>query len=89
MLNNPEVSALFKEMETAIIKLMKDTGIINEDMAKVIEMQSQQIQGTFGDLNQNMGQGPLGGGVLPGSNPLDLLQNQQKQQFEQMQKGKK
>lgn len=76
-------------MEAAIITLMKETGVINEDMAKVIEMQSQQIQNSIGDLNPNaFGQGPLGG-VLPGSNPMELLQNQQKHQFDQMQKSKK
>jgi hypothetical protein len=88
-LNNPEVSSIFKEMEAAIITLMKETGVINEDMAKVIEMQSQHIQNSIGDLNPNaFGQG-LSGGVLPGSNPMELLQNQQKHQFDQMQKGKK
>lgn len=78
-------------MEAAIITLMKETGVINEDMAKVIEMQSQHIQNSMGDLGQGVfaqGQGPLGG-VLPGSNPMELLQNQQRQQFDQMQKGKK
>ena len=59
-------------------------------MAKVMEMQSQQIQNSLGDVSQAMfGQGPPMGGVFPGSNPLDLLQNQQKHQFDQMQKGKK
>lgn len=58
-------------------------------MAKVIQMQSQQIQNSMGDLSQGMfGQNQMGG-VLPGSNPIELLQNQQRQQFEQMQKGKK
>ena len=58
-------------------------------MAKVIQMQSQQIQNNLGDLGQGMfGQNPMGG-VFPGSNPIQLLQNQQKAQFEQMQKGKK
>lgn len=66
---------------------MKETGVINEDMAKVIEMQSKNIQKNVGNLSPNQ-QGPLGG-VLPGSNPIELLQNQQKQQFHQMQKGKK
>lgn len=74
-------------MEMTIINLMKEAGVINEDMAKVIEMQSKNIQKNIGNLNQSQ-QGPLGG-VLPGSNPIDLLQNQQRQQFQQMQKGKK
>ena len=58
-------------------------------MAKVIQMQSQQIQSGLADLSQGVfGQNPTGG-VLPGSNPIELLQAQQRQQFEQMQKGKK
>jgi hypothetical protein len=36
VMTNPEVGALFKEMEKAIILLMKDSGVINEDMAKVM-----------------------------------------------------
>ena len=36
VLSSPEVTALFKDMEMAIITLMKETGIINEDMAKVM-----------------------------------------------------
>lgn len=76
-------------MENSIIKLMMDCGIINEDMAKVIQMQSQHIQNNIGDLSQNpFAQNPMGG-VLPGSNPIELLQNQQRHQFDQMQKGKK
>lgn len=76
-------------MENSIIKLMMDCGIINEDMAKVIQMQSQNIQNNIGDLSQNpFAQNPMGG-VLPGSNPIELLQNQQRHQFDQMQKGKK
>ena len=68
---------------------MMDCGIINEDMAKVIQMQSQNIQNNIGDLSQNpFAQNPMGG-VLPGSNPIELLQNQQRHQFDQMQKGKK
>jgi hypothetical protein len=42
-------------------------------MAKVIEMQSQQIQGQAGDFYNNLyGNNPQG--VFPGSNPQDLLQ---------------
>ena len=68
---------------------MQECGIINEDMAKMIQMQSQQIQSGLGDLSQGANnQNPMGG-VLPGSNPIELLQAQQRQQFEQMQKNKK
>ena len=58
-------------------------------MAKVIQMQSQQIQNSVGEMGQNMFGQNQTGGVFPGSNPLDLLQSQQRQQFEQMQKGSK
>ncbi len=90
MMNNPEVSAIFKEMETAIIHLMREAEIINEDMAKVIEMQSQNIQNHAGDVYNNMYGQAQGqpGGILPGSNPLDLLRDSQKHQLDQM-KGKK
>lgn len=89
LLSNPEVANIFKEMEQCIITLMMDCGIITEDMAKVIQMQSQNIQNNVGDLGQNpSAQNPMGG-VLPGSNPIELLQNQQRHQFDQMQKGKK
>ena len=88
-MTNPQVADIFKEMEAAIIILMRECDIINEDMAKVIQMQSQQMQNQLGDLSQGMFGGNPMGGVLPGSNPIELLQNQQRQQFEQMQKGKK
>ena len=53
---------------------MQETGIISEDMAKVIQMQSQQIQSQAGDFYNNIyGPNPQGG-VFPGSNPQDLLQ---------------
>jgi|688.fasta_scaffold423013_1 hypothetical protein len=69
-------------MEKAIIVLMKDSGVINEDMAKVMELQSQHIQNQMSE----MGLGSVPGGIFPGSNPNDLLQFQQKNQFEQMKK---
>lgn len=69
---------------------MKDCGIITEDMAKVIQMQSQNIQNNMADLGQNnpFAQNPMAGS-FPGSNPMDLLQSQQRHQFDQMHKGKK
>ena len=67
-------------MESVIIDLMRDCGVIDEEMAKVIKMQSEQMQSQMGDINQNIfGQNNVGG-VLPGSNPMELLQNQQRQQ---------
>lgn len=69
-MTKPEVSSIFKEMEKAIIILMKDSGVINEDMAKVMEMQSQHIQNQLSE----MGLGSLPTGIFPGSSPNDLLQ---------------
>ena len=48
---------------------MRDAGVINEDMAKVIEMQSKQMQNQMADINPNILAQGLGG-VLPGSNPI-------------------
>ena len=48
MFSNPDIANIFKELEAAIIVLMKDCEIINEDMAKAIELQSQQIQSHAG-----------------------------------------
>jgi hypothetical protein len=76
-MSNPEISGIFKEMEKAIITLMKDAGVINEDMAKVMELQSQHIQNQMSE----MGLGSFPGGIFPGSSPNDLLQQQQKSQF--------
>lgn len=69
-------------MEKVILVLMRESGVISEDMAKVMEMQSQHIQNQMSE----MGLGGSPGGILPGSNPNDLLQFQQKNQFEQMKK---
>lgn len=57
-------------MESAIINLMMETGVINQDMAKVIEMQSKNIQNNIGNLNQTNYEEGLFEGVLPGSNPI-------------------
>lgn len=69
-LNNPEISAIFKDMEKAIITLMTEAGVINEDMAKVMQMQGEQIQKQMAE----MGLGNIPSGIFPGSNPNDLLQ---------------
>jgi hypothetical protein len=44
IISNPEIASIFKDMEKSILILMKESGVITEDMAKVMEMQSQQIQ---------------------------------------------
>lgn len=64
-------------MEKVILVLMRESGVISEDMAKVMEMQSQHIQNQMSE----MGFGGSPGGIFPGSNPNDLLQFQQKNQF--------
>ena len=69
-------------MEKVILILMKESGVISEDMAKVMEIQSQNIQNQISE----MGFTGKPGGILPGSNPNDLLQWQQKNEFEQMKK---
>lgn len=76
-MSNPEISGIFKEMEKTIITLMKEAGVINEDMAKVMELQSQNIQNQM----SQMGIDSFPGGIFPGSSTNDLLQQQQKNQF--------
>lgn len=68
-------------MELAIIKLMQKLEIIPEDVGKYME-QSAQSRGQNPQhippqQLQNMG-------MMPGSNPMDLLQMQQMQQMQQM-----
>ena len=62
---------------------MRESGVISEDMAKVMEMQSEQIQKQMAEMGFVGGQGS---GIFPGSNPNDLLSFQQKSQMEQMKK---
>ena len=72
--------AIFKEMEMAIIKLMQQLGIITPEAGKIM---ASQAQGQGSLPNPNM----VPGGMPPGSNPLELLQMQQRQQFQQMKKA--
>lgn len=70
-------------MELEIIKLMENIGVIPQQVSQY--MQNQPFvppTGTQTTLPQN---NPNFTGVLPGSNPMDLLQLQQLQQFYQMQ----
>jgi hypothetical protein len=78
-MTNPEVMGIFRDMELAIIKLMQELGIISPEAGNYMQ---QQTQFTPGSNPPN-----LLAGMQPGTNPMDLLQLQQRQQFEQMQKA--
>lgn len=81
IMTNKEVMSIFREMELAIIKLMQELGIITPEAGNYMASQAQVPNPM---MNPN-----LMAGMQPGTNPLDLLQMQQKQQLEQMQsKGK-
>jgi hypothetical protein len=57
-------------METSIIRLMKDAGVINEDMARIMQIHSQQIQSQVAQVDPTVqGQNPQSG-VFPGSDPM-------------------
>ena len=71
--------SIFREMELAIIKLMQELGIITPEAGNYMASQAQVPNPM---MNPN-----LMAGMQPGTNPLDLLQMQQKQQLEQMQKA--
>lgn len=76
-MTNPDFTGLFKEMELNIIKLMEQIGAIPEQLS-----QYMQTQTTTAPQGQSL---PGAGGVLPGSNPMDMLQLQQFMQMQQMQ----
>lgn len=79
ILSNPVFSALFKDLEVKIIKLMENIGAIPEQISQYMQNQSSLPVGPV-----NPAQSPMGG-MLPGSNPMDLLQLQQFMQMQQMQ----
>ncbi len=64
----------------AIIKLMQKLEIIPEDVGKYMEQTAQQR----GQMPQQLPQQMPNMGMMPGSNPMDLLQMQQMQQMQQM-----
>ena len=70
---------VFREMELAIIKLMQELGIISPEAGNYMSNQTQ--------MPNQMGNPNLLAGMQPGTNPMDLLQMQQRQQFEQMQRA--
>jgi hypothetical protein len=77
---NPALIQLFREMEMAIIKLMQKLEIIPEEVGKYMEQTAQQR----GQMPQQLPQQMPNMGMMPGSNPMDLLQMQQMQQMQQM-----
>ena len=80
ILTNPEFSELFKDLELKIIKLMETIGAIPEQVSQYMQNQSTM---PMGQMNPNA-PNPMAG-MLPGSNPMDLLQLQQYMQMQQMQ----
>lgn len=84
-------------MELEIIKLMENIGVIPQQVSQYMQNQAFippiNVANT-GLAQQNPSNLPTGG-VLPGSNPMDLLQLQQLQQLQQFyqmqaaQQGKK
>lgn len=85
IMTNPDFTDIFKSMEMEIIKLMENIGVIPQQVSQY--MQSQAFVPPVANPNATLPQPPNFpiGGVLPGSNPMDLLQSQQLQQFYQMQ----
>lgn len=78
---NPDLINLFRDMELAIIKLMQKLEIIPEDVGRYMEQTAQMR----GQTPQQLPQQQLPNmGMMPGSNPMDLLQMQQMQQMQQM-----
>lgn len=72
-------------MEMEIIRLMENIGVIPQQVSQY--MQNQAFIPPVGNIPNSPISQPTTptGGVLPGSNPMDLLQLQQLQQFYQMQ----
>ena len=80
-MTNPEFSELFKDLELKIIKLMETIGAIPEQVSQYMQSQSSLPAGQMAPGAQG---NPMGG-MLPGSNPMDMLQLQQYMQMQQMQ----
>lgn len=79
-MTNKEVMEIFKEMELAIIKLMQELNIITPEAGNYMASQAQ-MPNPLANPNALSG-------MQPGTNPLELLQMQQRQQLDQMKKGK-
>lgn len=84
-MTNPEFTELFNDMELKIIKLMEQIGVIPEQISQYMQNQAKIPAGVQPPNLPNFNPAMLGGGMLPGSNPMDLLQLQQIYQMQQMQ----
>jgi len=84
-MTNPEFTELFNDMELKIIKLMEQIGVIPEQISQYMQNQAKLPVGVQQPNVPNFNPAMLGGGMLPGSNPMDLLQLQQFYQMQQMQ----
>ena len=82
IMTNPEIMAVFREMETAIIKLMQELGIISPEAGQYMQAQTQIPGG-------QMPVGQIPNGLPPGVNPMELLQMQQMQQMQQFEQFQK
>jgi hypothetical protein len=80
-MTNPEFSALFKDLELNIIKLMETIGAIPEQISQYMQ---SQTNAPLPGPGQSPSMNPLGG-MLPGSSSMDMLQLQQFLQMQQMQ----
>lgn len=97
-MTNTDFTDLFKDLELHIIKLMEKIGVIPEQVSQYMQNQSMPPLAAQNASLPQPNSSMLTGGVLPGSNPMDLLQlqqlqqlyqMQQLQQFQQQQQGKK
>ena len=64
---------------------MEQIGVIPEQISQYMQNQAKIPPGVQGANVPNFNPAMLGGGMLPGSNPMDLLQLQQFYQMQQMQ----
>lgn len=74
-------------MEIAIIRLMQKLEIIPENVGNYMEQMTNNRGQEQPALSQpGFNQAPQSfGGIMPGNNPMELLQMQQMAQFQQMQ----
>jgi hypothetical protein len=88
-MTNPDFNELFKDMEVRIIKLMEQIGVIPEQISQYMQNQASLPYPAAQTNQQQPNPAFLSGGLLPGSNPMDLLQLQQFYQMQQMQQQAK
>jgi hypothetical protein len=84
---NPEFLKLFQEMEHGVMRLMEKLEIFPPELIEIIKQQEQAMQSTGmspGLAAMGFPQNSAGGGFGPNSNPMEVLQMQQLQQFQSM-----